>query len=228
MRVAAGAALPRPLRRLGCGRPRGLVARRRCRHPGRVRPAYRPADRRERQGARLRARRTWWPARSPSTLARPPGAPYDVVFLDPPYPLDEAAVGSRPRAPDAAALAGPGRDGRGRALVAQPGADVAGRASRGSAASATARRRFGTVTPLRTQRTRRPDAPSRLPRVLRPGHQRAPRHRPACREPLRRGDRRGRRQRVEEAGSSRPRNACRCWSRGSSASGTSGSRGSPA
>ena len=27
-----------------------------------------------------------------ATLSRPPGAPYDVAFLDPPYPLDEAAV----------------------------------------------------------------------------------------------------------------------------------------
>ena len=26
------------------------------------------------------------------TLRRPPSAPYDVVFLDPPYPLDDAAV----------------------------------------------------------------------------------------------------------------------------------------
>ena len=28
-----------------------------------------------------------------AALSRPPAAPYDVVFLDPPYPLDEAAVG---------------------------------------------------------------------------------------------------------------------------------------
>jgi 16S rRNA (guanine966-N2)-methyltransferase len=27
-----------------------------------------------------------------STLRRPPAAPYDVVFLDPPYPLEDAAV----------------------------------------------------------------------------------------------------------------------------------------
>ncbi len=26
------------------------------------------------------------------TLGRPPSAPYDVVFLDPPYPLDEEAL----------------------------------------------------------------------------------------------------------------------------------------
>jgi 16S rRNA (guanine966-N2)-methyltransferase len=28
-----------------------------------------------------------------STLRRPPAAPYDIAFLDPPYPLDEAALG---------------------------------------------------------------------------------------------------------------------------------------
>jgi 16S rRNA (guanine966-N2)-methyltransferase len=27
-----------------------------------------------------------------STLSRPPGAPYDVAFLDPPYPLDDVTV----------------------------------------------------------------------------------------------------------------------------------------
>ena len=37
------------------------------------------------------------------TLARPPAAPYDVAFLDPPYSLADAAVGS-----DLAALAGNG------------------------------------------------------------------------------------------------------------------------
>ncbi len=37
------------------------------------------------------------------TLARPPSAPYDVVFLDPPYPLADAAVASA-----LAALAGHG------------------------------------------------------------------------------------------------------------------------
>jgi 16S rRNA (guanine966-N2)-methyltransferase len=28
-----------------------------------------------------------------ATLARPPAAPYDLVFMDPPYPLDDATVG---------------------------------------------------------------------------------------------------------------------------------------
>ena len=62
-----------------------------------------------------------------ATLSRPPGAPYDVAFLDPPYPLDEAAVGGDLALLVAAALAGPGRHGRGGALVAQPGADLARR-----------------------------------------------------------------------------------------------------
>jgi 16S rRNA (guanine966-N2)-methyltransferase len=38
-----------------------------------------------------------------ATLAKPPSAPYDVAFLDPPYPLGERAV-----AEDLASLAGPG------------------------------------------------------------------------------------------------------------------------
>jgi 16S rRNA (guanine966-N2)-methyltransferase len=29
-----------------------------------------------------------------STLARPPAAPYDLVYMDPPYPLDEVTVGA--------------------------------------------------------------------------------------------------------------------------------------
>jgi 16S rRNA (guanine966-N2)-methyltransferase len=33
------------------------------------------------------------PASVSSTLARLPSAPYDVVFMDPPYPLDDSAVG---------------------------------------------------------------------------------------------------------------------------------------
>ena len=43
VRLPAGAALPGPLRRFGSRWPRGLVARRRGCHPGRVGPAYRPA-----------------------------------------------------------------------------------------------------------------------------------------------------------------------------------------
>ena len=76
-----------------------------------------------------------------ATLSRPPGAPYDVAFLDPPYPLDEAAVGGDLALLVAAALAGPGRDGRGGALVAQPGADVAATASTGSGS-----KRYGETT----------------------------------------------------------------------------------
>ena len=32
-------------------------------------------------------------ASATATLARPPSAPYDVVFMDPPYPLDDTSVG---------------------------------------------------------------------------------------------------------------------------------------
>ena len=54
------------------------------------------------------------------TLARPPAAPYDVAFLDPPYPHEDDAVGTRPALAGRPRLAGPGRDGRRRAVRAQP------------------------------------------------------------------------------------------------------------
>ena len=47
--------LPRPLRRLGRGRPRGPVPRRRCRDARRARPAYGRADHPQRHRARLLA-----------------------------------------------------------------------------------------------------------------------------------------------------------------------------
>ena len=63
VRVAPGAPLPRPLRRLRRGRARGVVARRRRGHARRVRPAHRAADRRQRPGARASPRPTSWPRR---------------------------------------------------------------------------------------------------------------------------------------------------------------------
>ena len=54
VRLAARPAVPRPVRRLGRGRARGLVARRRRRHAGRAGPPYRRADLRERPRDRLR------------------------------------------------------------------------------------------------------------------------------------------------------------------------------
>ncbi|CAA9407995.1 MAG: 16S rRNA (guanine(966)-N(2))-methyltransferase, partial [uncultured Nocardioides sp.] len=52
VRLAVGPALPRPVRRVGRRRPRGLVAGRRGGHPGRAGPAYRRARRRQRPCAR--------------------------------------------------------------------------------------------------------------------------------------------------------------------------------
>ena len=46
------------------------------------------------------------PAPVAATLAEPPAAPYDVVFLDPPYPLDDVGARRGPRAARRAALAG--------------------------------------------------------------------------------------------------------------------------
>ena len=44
VRLAPGAALPRPVRRVGCGRAGGMVARRRCGHAGRAGPPHRRPD----------------------------------------------------------------------------------------------------------------------------------------------------------------------------------------
>ena len=90
VRLARRAALPRPVRRLRRRRPGGLVARRGRGDVGRAGPAYGRPDRPQRRdprlrpgrGGRLRSRRP----------ASPPAAPYDVVFLDPPYPLSDDEV----------------------------------------------------------------------------------------------------------------------------------------
>ena len=61
-----------------------------------------------------------------ATLLRPHVAPYDVVFLDPPYPIPDEEVDTNLERLSGE-LAGARRHGRGRALVAQPAAGLAGR-----------------------------------------------------------------------------------------------------
>ena len=51
-----------------------------------------------------------------TTLRRAPSAPYDVVFLDPPYPLADDAVARDLAGAGAPRLAGAGRAGGGRAV----------------------------------------------------------------------------------------------------------------
>ena len=51
-----------------------------------------------------------------ATLARPPAAPYDVVFLDPPYPLPTSAVEADLAALRRPRLAGARGAGRRRAV----------------------------------------------------------------------------------------------------------------
>ena len=80
------------------------------------------------------------------TLRRPPAAPYDVVFLDPPYPLPDAAVDDDLLAARRPRLAGAGRAGGRRALGAQRRARLAGGDRRRPPARSTARPCFGTVT----------------------------------------------------------------------------------
>ena len=68
VRLALRPPLPRPVRRLRRGRPRGAVPRRRGGHAGRARPPHRRPHRRQRQDPRVRpgrgARRRAWPAPS--------------------------------------------------------------------------------------------------------------------------------------------------------------------
>ena len=175
-----GSAVPRPLRRLRRGRAGGLVARRGRRHPGRVGPSHRPAGRPTTPDARLRQGRRGDRQRSRSCSGRP-AAPYDVVFLDPPYPLDEVTV---------AATSGSSRPGAGwsPARWSWSSARRAARSRRGPTGIEGERsKRYGETTlwyghaaPWTPRRT---DAPSRLPGLLRPGDQRSPRHRPARLEP---------------------------------------------
>ena len=107
-------------------------------------------DARLRQGQR-RGRRRW-----PATLRRPPAAPYDVVFLDPPYPLAGRGGRRRPRRAGRPRLAGAGRAGGRRALLAQPRARPGPTGFTDDPGEAVRRdRRFGTVTP----RPGRPPSP---------------------------------------------------------------------
>ncbi len=92
LRLAGRTALPRPLRRHRRGRAGGLVPRRRGRDPGRVGPAYGRGDPVQREGARLPTGRRGRGHRGehPGDASR--AAAYDLVFLDPPYPLSDDAV----------------------------------------------------------------------------------------------------------------------------------------
>ena len=191
-------------------------------------------DRRQRQDARLRqGRRRRRPGRARRSRGRP-RAPYDVVFLDPPYPLDDADGRRRPRAARRAAAGWcPGAHGRRRAVVAQPGADVARRASTGTREQAATAR--PTLWYGHAARDRRAGAPRSLTvrRAVCPGS-----FDPVTNghldivgravDALRRGRRRGRGQPVEEPAVHR-RGADRdAASRRAPTSPTSASRASPA
>ena len=212
VRLAPGAALPRPVRRLGRGRARGVVARRRGGHPGRVRPAHRPPDRRERQGARLRQgpRRD----RAGRVRARPPAAGAVRRRLHATRPTRST---TRPWPDDLRLLRRAGLAGPRRAWSSSSGPSRSPEPAwpdgidRDARAGSTARPRFGTVTP----REPGDDAPCRVSWVLRPGHQRAPRHRPARRRASSTRSWSRWASTRPRTGSSRPRSASRCSSRAS-------------
>ena len=165
-----GLALPRPVRRQRRGRPRGAVPRGRGRSRWSSRTAVRPrsiADNAAGLGLDEveRRRRRRWPATWPDDRA----APYDVVFLDPPYPL----------AADAGRATTSPRSARGGWL--RPGAVVVvERASRdrepglaGRASTATRERRVRRDHPVaRRLAGRRPAHRSSGPRSRLPGHRR--------------------------------------------------------
>ena len=127
----------------------------------------------------------WSPARCPpSSAARRPPA-FDLVLADPPYATpDDEVIGVLRRAVRGR-LAGPRRRRRGRARQPRASRSSGRHPSPACATGATARPCSGTVAPREA---------CRLPRILRPGHQRARRrHQPGGRA-LRRARRRGARE----------------------------------
>ena len=166
--LSRGAA-PRPARRGRCpGGPH---------HPG------------ERPGARAARRRGAGRQGRAGRRAAAPDDPYDIVFLDPPYAVTDEDLREILLTLRGQGLAcGGGTRHRGAKHRGGTFA-LAGRVSRRSGPVATARGRFGTVAPLRRPPSRRqpachdrsgergkPVAPRRLSGVVRPHHQRTPRH----------------------------------------------------
>ena len=216
MRVARRPAVPRPVRRLRGRRSRGLVPRGRGGDAGRAGPAYGRAHRPQRRDPRLPPGAACGPGRD--RAAQPPAAPYDLVFVDPPYPMPPrtstpcCVAARRPR------LAGPGpwwSSSGGRAAPSR----LARRARRGARRVRRDRALVRSPAPRDPARDRSEEsrAPCRVPRLVRPGDQRPPRHRRARRQALRRGRRRRRRQHVQEPALHRRRahrhaqEACAGW-----------------
>ena len=108
-----------------------------------------------------------------STLARTPVAPYDVVFLDPPYPVANDEVEEALQRPRRPRLAVAGLPRRGRALGA---GRAAGLARRPRARARQEVRRDLAAVWSRSHPTRARSGvvqcAERLSRVVRPGHQR--------------------------------------------------------
>ena len=92
VRLAGRAAVPRPVRRLGRGRPRGLVARAPGWSPWWSRTGAPPRSIARNAKALGFARADVVAAVGRRGAAQAPAAPYDVVFLDPPYPLADDEV----------------------------------------------------------------------------------------------------------------------------------------
>ena len=229
VRLAAGAEVPRPVRRLRSGRARGLVARGGRGQPRRVRPAHRAAHLRERQAAGLLA--------GPRGHQRGRGGAVPAAVGAVRRRLHGSAVpprgrqrGRGARAAPRPGVAGAGRHGRRRAVVAEPRTGLAGGLHRHPGAEvrrddALVRSRRRRATPPKRGRA---DAPSGLPQApstrSRAGtstSSAAPR-RCSTRSSSRSASTRPR------TGCSGPRSASRCSRRAWPTSPTSGSPASPA
>ena len=230
-----GPPLPRSVRRLRGRGPRGLVARCRRGHAGRAGPSYRLDDLHQRPRARLLPRPRGR-LRRRDDAAPPAGGAVRRGVPRPALRPSELLGRRRPGRPARARLARAGRDGDRRARLPRPPSRSGPRASRASRekkygeTDALVRSRRPAVTgpsPSPPTDPRRPRAPRRLPRVVRPGHQRAPRHRRAGRLALRRGRRRGRASTSRSTGCSPPTSGSRCCAERSATCPTCRSRASP-
>ena len=141
--------LPRPVRRLGRGRPGGAEPR--GRHVLLVesdRPAARASCGRTSRSSGCPAPRSSRAPVEQLVADQPPRAPYDIVFLDPPYARGGATTSARSSAHLRRARLARRRGARGRGASdprrrLQPGRTATTRNGPG----ATARARFGTVAP---------------------------------------------------------------------------------
>ena len=184
-RLADRPALPRPVRRVGCRRARGDVARCRCRDCWSSRTGGRRGWSGRTRGARLSGASRCSPSRCSARSGCTRGRPYDVVFADPPYALVDSEVEQALALLVGHGWLAPGSVGRrasARRAASEPTwpAGLRARAAARSTArpALVRRRRHRCQHPrgLITVSTGGPVRKAVCPGLVRPRHQRAPRH----------------------------------------------------